>query len=97
MKIYPTCKTMCATCPYRDDSPYKHFRQDLTDSALSEGSRVCHSTGSNNLINRRTGKKPRYCRGARDVQIRFFHAIGFLEEPTDAAWAKKLKEMGMLK
>jgi len=60
-------------------------------SALTEASRICHSTGSNNAINSRTGKPPAICRGARDLQLKFFVATGFLDAPTDAAWNKKLR------
>ena len=91
--LAPTCKEMCATCPFRAGSKYSNLAGPLALSALSEASRICHSTGSNNAINRRTGRRPMLCRGARDVQIRLFHAIGFLPEPTDAAWAEKLKNI----
>lgn len=60
---------------------------------MTEATRICHSTGSNNAINRRTGKPPMACRGARDLQLKMFTAIGFLNEPTDAAWAAKWKEI----
>jgi hypothetical protein len=66
----------------------------LQQSAVSEASRICHSTGSN-AINYRTGKKPKLCRGARDLQLQFFVALGFLDEATDAAWERKCKEMNL--
>jgi hypothetical protein len=66
----------------------------LRAGALSTGSRICHSTGSN-AINARTGKPERLCRGARDEQLAFFVGIGFLPEPTDAAWRAKCKVMGI--
>lgn len=90
-----TQKGMCATCPWRDDSPYIHLRTDLTISALSRASRICHSTGSNNGINRRTGKPPALCRGARDMQLRYFVAAGFIDAPTDQAWIAKAHELGI--
>lgn len=37
--------------------------------------------------------KPSKAGGARDVQIEYFHSIGFIEAPTDEAWAKKLAEI----
>jgi hypothetical protein len=88
-------KEMCATCPWREGSPYAYIAATLQESALSEASRICHSTGSNNAINRRTGKRPALCRGARDVQLKMFVAMGFLSEPTDAAWDAKCKEIGV--
>jgi hypothetical protein len=87
-------QTMCATCPFRDGSEYAFLRDDLAKSAVTEASRICHSTGPRNAINRRPKqKKARACRGARDLQLRWLASIGFLDAPTDEAWAKKWKEM----
>jgi hypothetical protein len=93
-KSIPVLKAMCATCPFRDGSPYAYLVTELTKSALSAASRVCHSTGSS-AINRRTGKRPRLCRGARDIQLRYFRAVGFIDAATDEAWEKKRKELGL--
>jgi hypothetical protein len=88
-------KRMCATCPFRPNSPHAYLAGDLTLSALGRASRICHSTGENNAINAHTGKPERLCRGARDQQLHFFHGMGFLKEPTDAAWAAKCKQLGI--
>lgn len=85
----------CATCPFRDGSKFEFLATDLAFSALSEASRICHSTGSNNAINHRTGKPEKLCRGARDIQLKLFASIGFIEAPTDEAWDKKRKELGV--
>jgi hypothetical protein len=63
-------------------------------SAITESSRICHSTGSN-AINRRTGKPSALCRGARNEQLKMFAAIGFIKKPTDAAWNQRCIEMGL--
>lgn len=94
-KPLPVCKTQCATCPFRTGSPYAYLARDLTHSALGDSSRICHSTGSNNAINKRTGKPPMLCRGARDIQLQFFHAMGFISAATDAAWDAKCRELGL--
>ncbi len=93
----PVRAEMCSTCPFRDgvDEKYSDLRPMLTISALSEASRICHQTGTNNAFHARTGKPPVLCRGARDVQLRLFHSIGFIEEPTDEAWAAKRNELGV--
>lgn len=83
---------MCASCPFRRGSEHAHLADYLTESALSESSRICHSTGSN-AINKRTGKAERLCRGARDVQLKVFAALGVIKAPTDEAWAEKWAEM----
>jgi hypothetical protein len=93
MKDLPVLKRQCKTCPFKAGSPHAGLSGALAASALSEASRICHSTGGNNAINRRTRKKPALCRGARDVQLQYFTAIGFLPKPTDACWAKKLAEL----
>jgi hypothetical protein len=95
MKLLPVAPRMCATCPFRAGSPYAQLARDLADSALSAASRICHSTGSNNAINRRTGRPAALCRGARDVQLQHFYRIGFLSAPTDAAWNAKCAEMNL--
>lgn len=87
------CAEMCATCPFRPGSKYAFLKDDLTRSALTAGSRICHSTGSRNAINHRTGKPPLLCRGARDIQLRHFHSVGVIAEPTDEAWSKAWAEM----
>jgi hypothetical protein len=87
-------KVMCATCPWRDDSPYAYLRGELEESALGKASRICHSTGSN-AINAHTGKPEALCRGARNSQLRFLTALGFLSEPTDQAWSDKCKRLGI--
>ncbi len=89
------CRVMCATCPFRPGSKYAHLRDALAHSAATEATRICHSTGSNNAINRRTGKPPAVCRGARDLQLQQFASTGFIEAATDEAWNKKCAQMGI--
>ena len=92
-KTLPVLKEKCATCPFREGSPYAHLAPQLTLSAASEASRICHSTGSGNAINRRTGRKPALCRGARDFQLQMFHRLGVIEKPTDEAWEAAWQRM----
>jgi hypothetical protein len=95
-KREPTMPVMCATCPFRPGSPHAELAPMLAESALTEASRVCHSTGGRNAIHPRgTGKPARLCRGARDVQLHHFHKIGFLPAATDAAWEAKCKELNL--
>ncbi len=92
-RLAPIRRSKCATCPFRKRSPYRYLVDELTASALSEASRICHSTGSDSGIYGDTGKPDRLCRGARDVQLGVFHGLGFISEPTDEAWDEKVKEM----
>lgn len=90
----PVRKSHCATCPWREGSPHAHLQDTLTLSALSEASRICHSTGTN-AIGGRTGKAEVICRGARDVQLKFFCLIGVITDATDAAWNAQRVKSGM--
>lgn len=80
---------MCATCPFRDEG-WKELRPLLEKRVLSEGSPICHSTGR--ALTKCQGKA-QVCRGAQNLQLALFAAMGFIEAPTDEAWAKKAKEM----
>jgi hypothetical protein len=91
----PVMPESCASCPFRKGSKYAYLKEDLAKSATTVASRICHSTGTNNAINHRTGKPARICRGARDLQLEMFVAMGFISEPTDAAWQAKCDEMGL--
>lgn len=88
---------MCSSCPFRTDSPLAFLAADLTASALTECSRECHSTGGNTLVHplSKTRVKAKLCRGARDAQLKMFHQMGFLSEPSDAAWAERCKQLGL--
>ncbi len=90
----PVRKTMCPTCPFRPGTKYDYLRADLERSAMTQGSRVCHSTGADNAINQRTGFPEHICRGARDVQLDQFKNIGFITEATDAAWNDAREKFG---
>lgn len=89
----PVNKEMCATCPWRDGSPYSALIPTLSRSALKQASRICHSTGRNAI--KRTKLPGRLCRGARDLQLQYFTAIGFIDAPTDEAWEAKVQELGL--
>ncbi len=91
-KLSPVRTVMCASCPFRPGSRYRHLAPGIADSAMNEASRICHSTGSNGFLGA-TGKPELLCRGARNLQLAVFHAIGFIDAPTDTAWAVKLASL----
>lgn len=94
-KDFPVRATKCGTCPFRPGSKYEYLREDLEFSARTSSSRICHSTGSKNAINARTGVPAHLCRGARDAQLDELYNMGVLTAPTDEAWNDKRVEMGM--
>lgn len=92
----PVCARMCGTCPFKPGSPHQSLAVQLSESALNDRSRVCHHTGAwNALYPRDTGKPEALCRGARDLQLQVFHALGVIDEATDEAWDRKCVELGL--
>jgi hypothetical protein len=92
-KRLSTRKKMCETCPFRPGSPYSDLADHLAKRSMKEG-RICHSTGDSVIVGF-TGKKELLCRGSRDLQLKMFAGMGFIEAATDEAWDKKCKEMGL--
>lgn len=82
----PVMPTKCKTCPFADGG-CADVAASVTERVLSEGSQMCHSSGYPE------GK--RLCRGARDIQLRVFASIGFIDAPTDEAWDAKRRECGV--
>lgn len=91
IKEFPVNKEMCATCPWREGSPYAYLRRELSESSRKT-SRICHCTGDS-IIHPKSGKPERVCRGSRNEQLAMFFGAGFLEAPTDEAWTKMVKEI----
>ena len=91
---FPVCRVMCKTCPFRKGSPYASLAPDLTISALTQSSRICHSTGSS-AIHHHTGKPRRLCRGARNQQLQLFYRLGVIDAATDAAWNRECLARGL--
>lgn len=73
--------------------PLTEVRDLLTKRALTEGSPICHCTGINHAHGKLVSRKPLLCRGARDLQLRIFASLGFIEAATDAAWDKKARKL----
>lgn len=94
MNDLPVRKTMCQTCPFRHGSKYANLAPALTESAMTEASRICHSTGQN-AIHEETGVEEHLCRGARDIQLRYMACAGVISEATDEAWNERRAEIGM--
>lgn len=91
----PLRKTMCATCPFRARSKTAFVAPVIAERLVGDSSHICHSTGKNNAFHERTGLPEHLCRGARDIQLKIFHAIGFLSAPTDEAWNDARAKVGL--
>jgi len=87
----PVMTKMCPTCPFRTNG-WTDVRDLLIQRLLNEGTPVCHSTGPRPL-SKRIHRKQHACRGARNMQLELFYALGVLPEPTDAAWSHKANQL----
>ena len=90
---------MCATCPFRGDSnaigseygaeTQQLLQSALAASALTEDNRLCHASGLKGQ------PETKVCRGARNLQIQYFFALGVLDAPTDQAWREALTRLSV--
>jgi hypothetical protein len=80
----------CAHCVFARKPDGKWLNPqlaELVESRLMTCSQICHYPALK-------GKKETHlCRGTRNRQIEIFYRMGFLAEPTDAAWEAKLQEL----
>jgi len=74
-------RAKCRTCPFAHDGA-KDVRAHVEARSLVGINQTCHEADDAFL-----------CRGARDFQLQIFHALGFLSEPTDAAWDERKREV----
>jgi hypothetical protein len=86
---WPLMKRKCTTCPFGPNGD--PFIRDGVVSRLFKGSQRCHHPVL-------AGKKETHlCRGARDLQLTILTGFGLLDEPTDAAFEKRSRELGAIK
>lgn len=88
----PVMAKQCSTCVFSTDARGQWVYPDLADMVekrMMSCSQICHAPALK-------GKKQTHlCRGTRDRQIDILYKMGFLAEPTDAAWQDKRKELGI--
>lgn len=83
----PVMPGRCSTCPFNPNGD-PELRARIELRCLTTASQTCHSSG---MVH---GAPDTYvCRGARDFQLTFFHRIGFIDDATDEAWARKAAEL----
>ncbi|MEG4086376.1 hypothetical protein [Microcoleus sp. POL10_C6] len=90
MRTYEVRQLPCKTCPFSGEKPLILSPDKLAmyyENLMGNGQHICHTTHNTQI-----------CRGGRDIQLKWFHAMGMLPEPTDEAfneavnWALKNKE-----
>lgn len=85
---WPVMKSKCPTCPFGPKGD-EAIRDMVTQRVLGEASQICHGP-------RLHGQPETHlCRGARDLQLQTFAAMGFIAAPTDEAWDAKCAELGI--
>lgn len=68
----------------------KRLAAAVLDRTLFQSSQICHHPRLN-------GKKETHlCRGQRDEQLVLLHRMGLIDEPTDAAFTAKSRELGVI-
>ena len=78
----------CSTCPF-GPSGDRQLAAAVLDRTLFQSSQICHHP---RLAKK---KETHLCRGQRDEQLTLLHRMGLIEEPTDAAFAQRSRELGV--
>jgi hypothetical protein len=82
----------CRTCVFATDERGRWVNPDLAqmvEGRLMQCSQICHAP-------RLKGKKETHlCRGTRDRQIEIMYRLGVIEAPTEEAWNKLRRELGI--
>lgn len=82
-------KSQCSTCPFGKNGDARTVDSVLRRT-LGKASQICHHP----VLHYKP--ETHLCRGARDIQLKVLTALGFLPEPTDAAFTAKSVELGVL-
>lgn len=86
IRNWPVMAAPCATCPFHEGGN-ADLACRVLDRTLLQQQQICHHPTLH-------GKRQTHlCRGARDVQLRVLHCLGFIPEPTDEAFTKRTDEV----
>lgn len=86
----PPCQPVkCKSCIFGDTSPITEYRlAEIVRYLLKGTTHLCHSRPSR-------GPRKLACRGGRNIQLKTWHAMGLIEEPTDEALAAAMKALDL--
>ena len=87
-KGWPVMPAKCKTCPFGENGD-RQVAANVLNRTLFQSSQICHHPA----LTRK--KETHLCRGQRDEQLVLLHRLGWIEEPTDAAFAKRSRELGV--
>jgi hypothetical protein len=87
VKGWKAMKAQCATCPFRNDP---ELAARVLDRTLFKAAQICHHPTLH-------GKPQTHlCRGARDVQLQCLYRMGLIDAPSDNAFERKSRELGVI-
>jgi hypothetical protein len=78
---WPVMPVCCPSCPFRESGDMELRNRVMERTALA-ASQICHHPRLHG------GKETHLCRGARNEQLTVLHRLGWIAEPTDAAFAE---------
>lgn len=85
LRTYPVQKKPCKTCPFAGETPLIIPQSDLVnyyENLFGNGQHFCHSTSNR-----------KFCRGGRNIQLKWLCAVGILDEPTDKAFDEEINKV----
>jgi hypothetical protein len=77
----PVMPSRCASCPFNEGGDLR-LRVAVLNRTILQASQLCHHPRIHGH------RSTHLCRGARDEQLTLLHRLGWIEEPTDAAFAE---------
>ena len=86
----PPCQPVkCKSSIFGDNSPISDFRLgEIVEYLIHGRTHLCHSRPSR-------GPRKLACRGGRNIQLKTWHARGYIDEPTDDALAAAMKALDL--
>ena len=90
----PVMAKKCKTCPFRKGG-WTELAPFLVNRLFTEKPLICHSTGQDAPVRKKSYDDAHLCRGARDIALGYFAIVGYIVAPTDAAWEQKCTELGI--
>ncbi len=88
-KGWPVMPAKCKTCPFGPNGD-PQLAHAVLDRTLFQSSQICHHP----VLKKK--KETHLCRGQRDEQLVLLHRMGWIEEPTDEAFTKRSRELGVI-
>lgn len=89
VRNWPVRQTMCPSCPFREGGD-RELANRVLGRTLFRASQICHHPALHGE------KEHELCRGARMHQLELLYRMGLIDAPTDEAFTRKSKELGVI-